>query len=375
MKVLHVIGSLENGGAEAVLYRIATYPSAFEHCIVSLGRPGWYSEILANDGVKVDHLAAETLWGKIRAFDRLMTIARNSRADVIQGWMYRGNIVGGIVGRLTGQPVVWGVHCSSQDTLSFSTRKWVYASAALVRWIPALIINCSTRSREIHRTYGYETVPGEIINNGYDTNVFFPEKEGRERVRAELGIDNDTFLIGTVARWHMQKDQPNLVRALAILRDRGISGWRCLFVGPQMDRDNATLMRVVNDHDLASKILSIGPRRDIPNIMRALDLHVLPSAGSEAFPNVVAEAMSSGTPCVVTDIGDASYMIGATGWTVPPRAPAELADAIEQALTEFREDRAGWEARELSARARVVEKFTIAPMTRRYEAAWRKVMR
>jgi glycosyltransferase involved in cell wall biosynthesis len=106
--------------------------------------------------------------------------------------------------------------------------------------------------------------------------------------------------------------------------------------------------------------------------MNALDLHVLASLG-EAFPNAVAEAMACGTPCVVTDVGDAAHIVGDTGWVAPPRNPEALAAAIEEALLTF--ERVPRETLSSRCRARIVENFGMRRMTDSYSALWRKLGR
>jgi glycosyltransferase involved in cell wall biosynthesis len=118
----------------------------------------------------------------------------------------------------------------------------------------------------------------------------------------------------------------------------------------------------------------LGRRNDIPRIMSALDLHVLSSAFGEAFPNVVAEAMSCGTPCVVTDVGDAADIVGDMGWVVPPRDAPALAEAITTALGEMSDAYKSHERR-LRARQRIEEKFSIERMVDAYSECWNEVVK
>src|SRR5438445_4303655 len=101
--------------------------------------------------------------------------------------------------------------------------------------------------------------------------------------------------------------------------------------------------------------------------MNALDLHVLSSA-SEAFPNVVGEAMACGTPCVVTDVGDAPLIVGSTGWVSPPRDPRLLADRIEEALLTLGSPLRG--ELSLRCRTRIRENFDLRKMVNDYESVW-----
>jgi glycosyltransferase involved in cell wall biosynthesis len=93
----------------------------------------------------------------------------------------------------------------------------------------------------------------------------------------------------------------------------------------------------------------------MPDVFNAFDLVVLSSRWGEGFPNVVAEAMATGVPCVVTDVGDAPNVVGDTGWVCAPHDPVELARALI-AATASRQDLAAYGQR---ARQRVRTEFSV----------------
>jgi glycosyltransferase involved in cell wall biosynthesis len=372
LRVLHIINSLGLGGAETLLYRLAARPSDTEHEVVALGKRDWYSSRLEERGIVVHHLEMTSLLSFARDAGHLIALIRKSRADVVQTWMYRSNVVGGLSARAVGTPVVWGIHCSSFEALRRSSRLMAYLSGALARWVPDFIVNCSTRSAELHARIGYRSAPGAVIHNGYDGDVFRRDDLRRAETREFLGIPPDTFAIGTIGRWHPQKGIPILLEAVRIVSERGASV-RCLLVGRDLGLGNSELAELIKHSGCDDLVQPLGERADVPDLGRALDLHVLASIGSEAFPNVVGETMLCATPNVVTDVGDSALIVGNTGWVVPPRNAKRLAAAIERAWNEWRHDPARWESRRSAARQRICEQFTEDRMAAAYEDVWRRV--
>ena len=225
---------------------------------------------------------------------------------------------------------------------------------------------------DVHKSLGYDGSKMRFIPNGYDLSDFQPGLNPQGEMKASLVPDQFIPLIGMVGRFNLQKDHANLLDALVILRDRGIA-FRCVLVGTGLDPSNLLIVEWIRQHGLTDHVQLLGRRNDIANIMNALDLHVLPSAFGEAFPNVVAEAMACGTPCVVTDVGDASFIVGDTGWVVPPSDADALADAITAALEEF-SDVGRSNERSMRARRRIAENFSIERMVAAYSECWEDVV-
>jgi len=119
---------------------------------------------------------------------------------------------------------------------------------------------------------------------------------------------------------------------------------------------------------IEDNVFLVGPRRDIPHIMNLLDIHVLPSK-NEAFGNVIIEAMSCGTPCISTDVGDARHIIGGTGWIVDRQNPSMMSNAIVDAIS-LMDDQERRNIRKSISRARVKDEFSIQTMISAYRAVW-----
>jgi glycosyltransferase involved in cell wall biosynthesis len=208
-----------------------------------------------------------------------------------------------------------------------------------------------------------------VIANGYALNTLTPDLQARRAVREALSIAPEVFVFGMVARYDPQKDHVNLLQALSQVKLAG-HAFVCLLAGVGMDDGNAPLLKQIEAAGIAQQVRLLGQRNDIPALMNALDVHVLSSLG-EAFPNVLAEAMACGTPCVSTDVGDAALIMGDHGWVVPAQYPAALAGALMHAKTCFENDHPSWQVRQQSCREHIMANFELGLMCERYRQVWR----
>lgn len=367
--VLHIITALNNGGAEAALYRLCSRDRTAIHHVVSLMDHGKYGSMLEEAGVPVTTLSLPRGRVTIAGLWQLWRFIRRLKPDVIQTWMYHANLIGGLAGHLAGhRNISWGIHHASLSR--GETRRSTIWVARICAWlssrIPKRIICCAERSRLVHETLGYNSERMRVITNGYDVSVFRPDKRAGRAIRRELLLDSSTPLIGFVARFDPIKDHETLFAALSILKHHENSP-SCILVGTGMNRANSSLVERIAFYGLAERVHLLGERRDIPAIMNALDLHVLSSV-SEAFPNVLAEAMACGTPCVSTDVGDAASIIATTGLVVPVGSPEELANAIRELLIE--RHKPIWNVRKNAALHVIRERYTVERMIQTYHDTW-----
>lgn len=143
-------------------------------------------------------------------------------------------------------------------------------------------------------------------------------------------------------------------------------------MGLGINKRNKILINLIKKLNLENEIILSGTQKNINKIMNKIDIHILASEYGEAFPNVVAEAMAAGTPCVVTNVGDSSLIVGNTGWTVKIRNPKLLAVNIMKAIKKSKSK--SWCNNCQAARNRIVNNFTIEKMISKYNKVWQQTL-
>lgn len=369
-KILHVITGLEDGGAEAVLYRLCSFDKEHIHIVVSLMGKGKYGPLLENSGVVVHCLDMSAGTINIKGLIRLYKLVRYVKPDVVQTWMFHADLIGGVISRLAGiKNIVWGVHHTTllKGESKRSTIIIAKLNSFLSYFVPKKIIYCANESRKEQEAIGYSSKIGCVVPNGFNINDFTPNSSIGNKFRQELKLLNDVFLIGHVGRYDPLKDHQTLLMAISELKSLK-SGFEVILVGTGLDDSNSTLKNFVESNNL-SGIKMLGRRNDIPSIMNACDVFVLSSV-SEAFPNVLNEAMACGTPCIATDVGDVSNIIADTGWIVPPKSPRDIAQSIYEAIDEKNNNALEWKMRKQACRQRIVDNFNIDKMVFSYHKIW-----
>ncbi|MCU7961483.1 MULTISPECIES: glycosyltransferase family 4 protein [unclassified Shewanella] len=370
-KILHIITGLSDGGAEAVLYRLCDFDRDNEHVVISLMDKGKYGPLLEEIGVKVYCLNMPAGSIHLMALVKLYKLLRQLKPNAVQTWMYHADLIGGIISRLARvKNVVWGVHHTTlvRGESKLSTMIIAKLNALISSFIPRRIIYCAEKSRQVQESIGFDSKIGHVVPNGYNIDQFMPNSYSGLTFRKEIAIANEQFLIGHVGRFHPFKDYSNLIQSIGLLSDFK-DRVKVALVGNDLTDGNDVLKRLINENTCGECILLLGRRQDIPSVMNGFDLFIL-SSSSEAFPNVLNEAMACSTPCVTTDVGDAAVIVGETGWVVPPKDPQALAKAILEAMDEKQHNSQLWQARKKACRERIVDNFSIEKMVAGYHQVW-----
>jgi len=373
MKVVHVITCLGTGGAEGMLFKLLCHGGGGEQpLVVSLMSGGALERQIEAIGVPVRSLGMRRGRLGFFAVHTLSTLLRDYAPDAVQGWMQHGNLAATIAVAMTRRPIpiFWNIRQSLYDIKheSWMTRLSIRASARLSSRPQAILYN-SRISQQQHEVIGYRRDKSRWVPNGFDCVAFKPDATARKRFRAEMGLRSEAFLIGMVARYHPMKDHATFLTAASHLA-REYPEACFVLIGTGLDHENMELAAMVAALSPKIQLRLLGERGDLSYINAALDIASL-SSWTEAFPNVLGEAMACAVPCVATDVGETAGLIGDTGVIVPARSPEKLAAAWKVILQMDAGSRQAMGAR---ARSRVEQFYSIEAVARQYTALYESLI-
>ena len=375
MRVVHVISNLGIGGAETMLVRLLRehVGTSLSHSVVSFLPGGVTAEVLRELGAEVIELEGQRSLKSAALLRPLGAALARAKPDLVQGWMYHGNIAASLAAMLGyyRAPVLWGIR-QTLERLGDNrplTRGFILAGSVLGSH-PRRIVYNSTVAAEQHEAYWYPRAKRVTIYNGVDTKRFRPNVAARLSARAGLGLAPDAEVIGRVARNDPMKDHATLFKAFQSLAARRPRA-HLLVVGTGMDTSDRELAQLAHLTGAPERVHFLGPQFKLEDLVPAFDVAVSSSRMSEGFQNVLAEAMACGVPAVSTDIGEAGTIIGDAARLVPRLAPDALAAAVSAILDLSAEQRRQMGRQD---RERVVASFEIGRAAAQFEAVWRSVV-
>jgi glycosyltransferase involved in cell wall biosynthesis len=291
---------------------------------------------------------------------------------LIQGWLPHGNLAALLAGVFSQErvPVLWNIRqsLSSLDYEKPVTVKMIKLGARLSHKPDGIIYNSRTGAAQ-HTAFGYSSNRSSVIYNGFDTKLFAPSTGARQSVRSELGLAENTILIGLISRYHAVKKHSNFLHAAALLAKQYPDA-HFVLSGSGIGWDNQSLQTLIQELGLTRRVHLLGERQDTERIIAALDVAGSASDG-EGFPNVVGEAMSCAVPCVVTDVSDLQWIVKDAGLVVPKNNNAAMAHSFKEMLELGAEGRA---ALGRAGRARVMEHFRLDSVAAQYGALYESVV-
>jgi len=368
-KVLHLITCLDSGGAEKILFDFATHSNheKYEHSVVSLRDLGYYGPLLVEKGLKVYSLSMKKkapfqLW-------ELWKILSLEKPNIIHSWLYHANFLTIFTYIIGYRNIIWSIHNTLLPWKTASKLSIILNRiSALFSFIPKKIVFCGKKAKEVHLSIGYKKKSSVVIYNGYDLIKFNPHCEKKPALLEQLSLKKDRIIIGSVGRFDPAKDHQNLLKALGIVKSNQID-FTLLLVGKDMEAENQKLQLWIKQNNLIENVRMLGKRNDVNELYQIMDFLTL-SSEAEAFPNVVAEAMACGIPCVVTEAGDAPIIVGETGFIVPIKNAPSLSQAI---ITMINMPAVNRKKLGTLARERIEIHFQLEKMVDSYEKLYHKI--
>jgi len=305
----------------------------FSNTVISLTGPGDLAPKFEEAGIPIVHLSMGGAAGSVFGVFKLLRSLREIKPDVVQGWLYHGDLFALIGGKLTGvRNIAWNIRNADmgEDYYRGFHGLLVRLLATLSK-IPECVIVNSHAGRSLHISRGYHPTFWCHIPNGFDLVQFHPNESARKRIRLELGIAESDCLIGIVARFDSIKGHSDFFAAADRLLETN-SDVKFVAVGQGLEPGGQVIESMKLSKKLSEHLLPVGARDDVADILAAMDILVSASLG-EGFSNVIGEAMACGLPCVVTDVGDSAQIVGAAGRIIPPANPKMLAEALKELVS------------------------------------------
>lgn len=375
MKTLFLTRTLNPGGAERQLVNLAISLKQRGHN-VSVATFYYSSETflkqeLLKNQVVVHCLNKKSRWDLLFFLPGLIQLVKKTNPEIIHSYLGVPNCLTILLKPFFRHiKMIWGVRASFLDLSQYDwIARTIYKIECYLSRFADLIIVNSFAGLDYAVLNGFSEKNMVVIPNGIDTDKFYPHPEIRSIKRKALGIKDNQFVVGIVARIDPMKDYPNFLYGLkkAIEQQPTIVGV-CIGEGPEKQKNE--LIHLVHEMGIEDKVKWLGGRDDISDLMNIFDLNVSSSYG-EGFSNTIAEAMSCGVSCVVTDVGDSGRIVGNCGSVVEPKNSDLLSKGISEMCQRPKDER---ERLSIQARERIVNNFDLEKMIQSTEHYMKQVV-
>lgn len=295
----------------------------------------------------------------------LARLMRKHGTQVVRTHKYRANLYGRVAALIAGVPVrIASFHGNYRKDLRLERR---IVNRLLSRATDRFVAVSGSISDDIVRYDAVEPSRVIVIRNGVDTERFRP-LERRPDLRREFALQENAVVVGTIGRFVSAKGFEYLIEAVAQLAP-SVPGIVLVIVGEGSLREKFEERAAALG--IAERLVFPGMRRDIPEVLNAFDVFVMPSV-AEGLPNALLEAMSCSRPIVATAVGGIPEVLGdrRNGLLVAPKDAAALAAAIAEMLR----DSAFSERCGQTARQDILDRHSIRATARTWEALYRKLL-
>ncbi len=364
VKILYLITDLGIGGAEQLLLLTLKNLNRQKYIpTVCCFYRGQLADEIEDLGIKVIDLKMGNKFN-ILSLLRLYPLLKKGKFDIVHTHLFHANIVGRIMARLCGVPVVIS---TLHYAFSYNGNLGIFLERLTARLADRIIVVSGAAKRFCIKEIGIPQDKIRLIYNGIDVDMGKSILTDKSAIRTQLSLNND-FILGCVGRFNEVKGHYYLIKAAAeVIKVYGKIKVLLIGSGPL----GKYLRAVADKMGISGHIIFLDNRRDIPQVLDSLDLYILPSL-QEGLSITLLEALAMGKPVIATAVGGNPEVIvdGQSGLLIPPKDYRALAEAIISLLNNREK------AKDLGLRAmeRVSEKFNIKNTVRETESLYETVM-
>lgn len=338
MKIMFLTRSMQVGGTQRQLCILGRELCRRGHDVSAmlyyLGEP--LDAELEASGVRIVDLKKQGRWHIFSFVMRLIRTVRSERPAVVYAYLPMPNVLAVLLRYVGGgTAVACGVRASNMTIgkVDWLSRLALQLERRLVRHADMVIVNSVAGLQHLCR--GRQPHNVVVIDNGIESESYRFDQRLREQMRSALGVDQGAPVVGCVARIDPMKDHVTLLQAFALLRKLRPDA-RLVCVGTANEPHASQLRDLAQRLGIAVALSWVSHEPRLHELYSAFDVLCLSSSYGEGFPNVLAEAMACGIPCVSTDVGDVRRILSTADFVVPPADPETLARALLDALSQGR---------------------------------------
>jgi len=363
IKVLHLITSLEVGGAQhGMLLGLPRFDSdRYEHTVCSIMDRMQMAQQFRSAGIEVRTLGLSRKTDVSVAL-RLRSLLKELRPDVLHTYLLHANVLGRIIGRLTGVPAIIG----SERTIG-QARRWGRLATKLTNPLTdAVEVNSEIGGKAIVSDLGVPSNKVELVRSGLDLAAFSASTK-RADIRSELGLNDNHHLVTFIGRLRPVKGVEYGIKAFAVASVQH-QNLRIALAGE--GEQLGYLQDLTSQLGISENVTFLGVRNDLPDLLAATDSVLMPSL-NEGFPRTAIEAMAAGKPVIATRVGGTPEAIidGETGILVP----AKDVEAMAAALSNLVDDTELQTRLGTAGRARAQQNYSLANYLSRLDRLYQQL--
>lgn len=366
INILHVITNLDVGGAENLILAMVKNMdrTRYNASICCISHAGVLAAEFEKMGVRVLSLGLmkKKGWdGKI--ITAIEDVIKNEHIDVLHTHLYHANLFGSLAAKHCKTPSVMSI----QNTYSHHKLHRRILNWYVSRFVRTIIVGSEDIKRDVMKNDWVASSKITVIDNCVDLDVI-KSKVSREEMREQLSIPEGAVVLGTIGRLEEQKGHRFLIQALKLLCESEIQFFLVL-VGEGKKRDE--LERLVEELSLQERVMFLGTRTDIGDLLMAMDIFIMPSLW-EGLSLSMLTAMAAEKPVIATNVGGVKKVLGDDeyGLVIESGKPEAIVYAIEKILN----DKHAVKNKLVKAKALVYERYSAQSMVKSLEQIYSSMM-